>query len=294
VIHRDIKPSNILLAMDGTVKVVDFGTAHCRFEGRESETVSMVLGARAYLAPERLDGGEDRPQGDVYSLAHVLYELLTGRPMQVSLHPFHHGRMLAGQYARMPLQASDHALRERVTRLLERMSEYIHDDRADHAEVVTEIDAILTDFELEHDLEGFAGKHVHRRMQNIRSHDAHDHAAWLDLAFLEGPPPEGDLVDRALRDYLTDPNWHADKLALERVLARPGWTIRPFTELLDQDGKPWWQFWAAPRPLSETELRRILEVLARRRSPTVTAYAQRYLDHPDSYVRALAAELSAE
>ncbi|MCA9571040.1 MAG: serine/threonine protein kinase, partial [Myxococcales bacterium] len=57
IIHRDLKPSNMLLSLRGVVKVVDFGIAKAAFGGRESKTVSMVLGSRDYMAPERLDGG---------------------------------------------------------------------------------------------------------------------------------------------------------------------------------------------------------------------------------------------
>ncbi|HHO52974.1 MAG TPA: serine/threonine protein kinase, partial [Deltaproteobacteria bacterium] len=94
IIHRDIKPSNLLLSVDGVVKVVDFGIARGDFEGKEAKTLSMVLGARGYLAPERLDGHDDKPSCDIYSLGIVLYELLTGQHVMLSVHRDYHTQAL--------------------------------------------------------------------------------------------------------------------------------------------------------------------------------------------------------
>lgn len=81
VIHRDIKPANVLLAADRTVKIVDFGIARFAEDTASSSTTTgKVLGTADYLAPERALGRPAQPASDVYSLACLLYELLTGRP----------------------------------------------------------------------------------------------------------------------------------------------------------------------------------------------------------------------
>jgi eukaryotic-like serine/threonine-protein kinase len=78
VVHRDVKPGNVLLRKDGVTKLVDLGIATASDLSRITRS-GMVLGTAAYMAPEQLEGGETRPAADVYALAAVAYEALTGR-----------------------------------------------------------------------------------------------------------------------------------------------------------------------------------------------------------------------
>lgn len=90
LLHRDIKPSNIHLTARGEVKVLDFGVARAEFQERESETRSVFFGSVGYMAPERMDG-IDSHAGDVYSLAVVLIEMMTGSALGRSWsHPNRH------------------------------------------------------------------------------------------------------------------------------------------------------------------------------------------------------------
>ena len=79
LLHRDIKPPNILMTAAGEVKVLDFGIARAEFGNREAMTRSVLYGSVGYMAPERLDF-EELPEGDVYALGTVLYEILVGSP----------------------------------------------------------------------------------------------------------------------------------------------------------------------------------------------------------------------
>jgi len=78
ILHRDIKPSNLILDLQGTVWITDFGLAKAEGAGDLTHTGDIV-GTVRYMAPERLEGAS-LPQGDVYALGMTLYELLTLRP----------------------------------------------------------------------------------------------------------------------------------------------------------------------------------------------------------------------
>ena len=81
VVHRDLKPSNILIAEDGTPKLVDFGIAKILANDEAKETTaSMRFMSPAYGAPEQLLGERVTVATDVYALGGVLYRLLTGNP----------------------------------------------------------------------------------------------------------------------------------------------------------------------------------------------------------------------
>jgi serine/threonine protein kinase, bacterial len=80
LLHRDIKPSNILLDRDDFAYLIDFGIARTLGETRMTQT-GGAIGTFQYIAPERLTIGTDEDaRADIYSLACVLYEALTGSP----------------------------------------------------------------------------------------------------------------------------------------------------------------------------------------------------------------------
>jgi len=79
ILHRDIKPANVMVADDGTVKLLDFGIAR-RLDGTTLTQAASVVGTAAYMAPERALGRPGDARADIYSLGCLLYAMLTGRP----------------------------------------------------------------------------------------------------------------------------------------------------------------------------------------------------------------------
>ncbi|GAC69454.1 protein kinase domain-containing protein [Gordonia soli] len=77
LVHRDVKPDNILIDENDFAYLVDFGIAHGATETRLT-VAGSALGSLAYMAPERFGDQPAGPVSDVYSLACVLYETLTG------------------------------------------------------------------------------------------------------------------------------------------------------------------------------------------------------------------------
>jgi tRNA A-37 threonylcarbamoyl transferase component Bud32 len=88
LVHRDVAPPNIMLAYNGDVKLTDFGLARSALK-QEHTQPGVVFGRAAYLAPEQARGEVADPGTDVYSLAVVLWELLTGHQyLQISGAPW--------------------------------------------------------------------------------------------------------------------------------------------------------------------------------------------------------------
>ncbi len=80
VVHRDIKPQNILINSKDMVKITDFGLAR----GKDTVTLTqsnVFMGTAYYISPEQAESGRSADtRSDLYSVATVLFEMLTGRP----------------------------------------------------------------------------------------------------------------------------------------------------------------------------------------------------------------------
>jgi len=77
LVHRDVKPSNVLVNEFDFAYLIDFGIARSADETRLTDTTTMI-GTWQYMAPERIEGGDVDARADIYALACVLYECLTG------------------------------------------------------------------------------------------------------------------------------------------------------------------------------------------------------------------------
>jgi serine/threonine-protein kinase len=84
IVHRDLKPENVMLVRRGEdldfVKVLDFGIARINWGEQSMATAAgLIFGTARYISPEGAQGEGVNPPGDVYSIATLLYQMLSGR-----------------------------------------------------------------------------------------------------------------------------------------------------------------------------------------------------------------------
>ncbi|MCL2189862.1 MAG: serine/threonine protein kinase [Defluviitaleaceae bacterium] len=78
LIHKDVNPSNIMLAVDGTIKLIDFNAAkEYKPEATEDTT---TLGTKSYAAPEQFGYAKTDERTDIYCLGATMYHMLAGKP----------------------------------------------------------------------------------------------------------------------------------------------------------------------------------------------------------------------
>jgi serine/threonine-protein kinase len=84
IVHRDLKPENVMLVRRGSdhdfVKVLDFGIARINWGEQSVATAAgLIFGTARYISPEGAQGNPVVPASDVYSIATLLYQMLSGR-----------------------------------------------------------------------------------------------------------------------------------------------------------------------------------------------------------------------
>jgi eukaryotic-like serine/threonine-protein kinase len=131
LLHRDIKMHNVMLANDGRVVLMDFGT------GREREDASMapVAGTPLYLAPEIFAGGSASVRSDIYGTGVLLYRLLTGR-YPVAGDTLHDLRLAHERGRRKALEPTRLNVPRRLRRIVERAIDPHPDHRYESAEAM--------------------------------------------------------------------------------------------------------------------------------------------------------------
>jgi serine/threonine protein kinase/beta-lactam-binding protein with PASTA domain len=102
LVHRDVKPANILFDADGRLRIADFGLARALAEAAWTEPDGAILGTARYAAPELVEGWILDGKADVYGLALVLYEGVTGES------PFIGDTTIATLLARIGALLPDH------------------------------------------------------------------------------------------------------------------------------------------------------------------------------------------
>jgi serine/threonine protein kinase len=92
IVHRDLKPENIMVTRDGVIKLMDFGLSHLQAASTLTEE-GTTLGTVPYMSPEQVSGHAADARSDLFSLASVFHELVTG------LHPFRGEHPMAIMYS---------------------------------------------------------------------------------------------------------------------------------------------------------------------------------------------------
>lgn len=78
IVHRDIKPENVMLTLDGRIKLMDFGIAK-DMQHTGMTMTGTFMGSPSYMSPEQIRGKDIDFKTDIYSVAVLYYEILTGR-----------------------------------------------------------------------------------------------------------------------------------------------------------------------------------------------------------------------
>ena len=78
VVHRDLKPGNVMICLDGSIRILDFGIAENMGRRFPFIAVTPSKGTPEYMSPEHVRGRREDERADVYSLGVMLYEMVTG------------------------------------------------------------------------------------------------------------------------------------------------------------------------------------------------------------------------
>lgn len=123
LVHRDVSPANVMVAYDGSVKLMDFGIAKGDSRRSEVTKTGVLKGKISYMSPEQAMGHSVDTQSDIYSLGIVMFELLTAeRPFKGNNDLEVLQKVAQNKFDRKPLEDSriPHKLREIVLKAMEK------------------------------------------------------------------------------------------------------------------------------------------------------------------------------
>ena len=133
LVHRDIKPANLLFGSDRRLRIADFGLARALAEAGWTEPTQSVVGTVRYAAPEQARGERVGSAADVYSLALVINEAVSGEL------PFVADTTIATLMARAENRLEPHPALGPIQGIVRRAGALNPDDRPTASQLVTEL-----------------------------------------------------------------------------------------------------------------------------------------------------------
>jgi serine/threonine-protein kinase len=151
IVHRDLKPANVLLDVDSTLKITDFGLAG-RLDATEGVAITLDgarLGTPSYMSPEQARGPASSPAAhcpavDIYGLGAILYELLTGRPPFRGESPAETERQVISDEPVPPAKLNPRTPRDLQTICLKCLQKASRDRYGTALELAEDLDRFLT------------------------------------------------------------------------------------------------------------------------------------------------------
>jgi eukaryotic-like serine/threonine-protein kinase len=139
LVHRDIKPANLLFDDEGRLCIADFGVARALAEATWTEPAGAMVGTARYAAPEQAKGGSLDGKADVYALALVLIEAVTGEV------PFQADTTLATLMARVDSPVSAPAELGVLAPVIEAAGRPAPGERPDAADFARQVETAVRD-----------------------------------------------------------------------------------------------------------------------------------------------------
>ncbi|HYA67353.1 MAG TPA: protein kinase, partial [Acidimicrobiales bacterium] len=193
-VHRDIKPANLLFDTEARLRVADFGLARAFAEAAMTEPVGATVGTARYAAPEQALGHTVDGRADVYSLALVLYEAVTG------VVPFSSDTTVSTLMARVGAPLPGHDALGSLADVLEAAGAPDAADRIDAATLAGRLRALATTLPAPDPLPLAMVSRAPRRldaMEEMAARDSTQHAPTMAPTIYGATTPKAERGDEA-------------------------------------------------------------------------------------------------
>jgi serine/threonine protein kinase len=309
IVHRDLKPSNLLISVEGSIKLVDFGVARAEFVGREVHTVAVPRGSMGYSSPEQRMGiPTNSPALDVFSLGMTLVYLLTGKIMVLPMNPDRYVEALERQVAYVKPDDVDEETQQALQKVICEMCSFDEVSRPAMKDIVLQCTKILAGVDIEQCLGEYGSGCVQPFVaRHVVSHP-YEHPSYSEVSFLEGLHSDvPDVISLSparigpelVEAFLAVEGWEERFEELESFVQNmDNWPREPFLSLLKRAQRPWWRMFGTSVPAAQViAALRILSYapseesalfamkLKKHSNPLIVTAAREHLARGDEYRR---------